>query len=141
MDCCGSKWGFRSTTMSLRDEDEVENEIQEPEQDPVHNPDLGCVNPTPVSLGMNLAAALATERHCGHRTNRKGRQLVTPISTATTKQKRNTMVAKITMVSTWRIRRVPSKSRVRFIVWIIWASMKMKGKLIIMGSCLGNFVD
>ncbi|KAL4312273.1 hypothetical protein GQ457_01G043320 [Hibiscus cannabinus] len=57
MGCCGSNWGFGSTTMSLRDEDE------EPEGDPVLNPDLGCVNPAPVSLGMNLAAALAAERH------------------------------------------------------------------------------
>ncbi|KAE8714888.1 Ethylene-forming enzyme [Hibiscus syriacus] len=55
--CCGSNWGFGSTTMNLRDEDELETEEQ------VRNPDPGCVNPALVSSGMNLAAALAAERH------------------------------------------------------------------------------
>ncbi|KAE8689685.1 hypothetical protein F3Y22_tig00110933pilonHSYRG00293 [Hibiscus syriacus] len=63
MGCCRSNWGFRSTTISLRDEDEVEDDIEEPEQEPVPNPDPGCVNPAPFSSGMNLAAALAAERH------------------------------------------------------------------------------
>ncbi|GMI72697.1 hypothetical protein like AT4G03965 [Hibiscus trionum] len=61
--CCGSNWGFGSTSMSFGDEDEVENEIEEPEQETVRNPDPDCVNSGPVSLGMNLAAALAAERH------------------------------------------------------------------------------
>ncbi|MBA0778399.1 hypothetical protein Gotri_006266, partial [Gossypium trilobum] len=61
MGCCGgSKWGFGSTTMSLRDEDEAE--IEE-EEERVAAADPGCVNPAPVPTGMNLAAALAAERH------------------------------------------------------------------------------
>ncbi|MBA0568914.1 hypothetical protein Golob_006380 [Gossypium lobatum] len=61
MGCCGgSKWGFGSTTMSLRDEDEAE--IEE-EEERVAAADPGCVSPAPVPTGMNLAAALAAERH------------------------------------------------------------------------------
>lgn len=76
MGCCGSTWGFRSTTMSVREDDdddvEVEEEVQEQQQqerveatNSAQIPDPGCVNPAPapVSSGMNLAAALAAERH------------------------------------------------------------------------------
>ncbi|GMI91436.1 hypothetical protein like AT4G03965 [Hibiscus trionum] len=55
MGCCGTTWGFGS-----RDNDgvvEVEERV-----DPSHNPDPGCINPAPVSSGMNLAEALAAER-------------------------------------------------------------------------------
>ncbi|XWS19352.1 hypothetical protein CRYUN_Cryun31cG0008200 [Craigia yunnanensis] len=69
MGCCGTTWGFGSTTMSVREDDDVEVEEQEQQQERVeatnagHNPDPGCLNPDPVSSGMNLAAALAAERH------------------------------------------------------------------------------
>ncbi|XVF27964.1 hypothetical protein REPUB_Repub14bG0154500 [Reevesia pubescens] len=71
MGCCGSTWGFGSTTVSVRDddEDEVDEQEQQQQQQRVeatnsgHNPDPGCVNPAPVSPGMNLASALAAERH------------------------------------------------------------------------------
>ncbi|XP_022714428.1 uncharacterized protein LOC111274039 [Durio zibethinus] len=69
MGCCGTTWGFGSTTMSVRDDDEVEVEEQEQQQEQVetttsgHNPNPGCINPVPVSSGMNLASALAAERH------------------------------------------------------------------------------
>ncbi|KAK6283484.1 hypothetical protein POUND7_002436 [Theobroma cacao] len=70
--CCGATWGLGSTTISVRDDDEVEV-VEEEEADQQreqveathsgHNPDPGCINPSPVSSGMNLAAALAAERH------------------------------------------------------------------------------
>lgn len=75
MGCCGATWGLGSTTMNVRDEDEVEmvEEEEEEEANRQHeraeatnsgqNPDPGCVNPSPLSSGMNLAAALAAERH------------------------------------------------------------------------------
>lgn len=64
MGCCGgSKWGFGPTTMSLRDEDEAEIEEEQEEEERVAAADPGCVNPAPVPSGMNLAAALAAERH------------------------------------------------------------------------------
>ncbi|XP_022724103.1 uncharacterized protein LOC111280850 [Durio zibethinus] len=68
MGCCGATWGFGSTTMSVREDDEVEVEEQEQQQERVeatnsdYNPDPDCVNPAPVSSAMNLAAALAAER-------------------------------------------------------------------------------
>ncbi|XVF26125.1 hypothetical protein REPUB_Repub13aG0273100 [Reevesia pubescens] len=70
MGCCGSTWGFGSTTMSIRDNNEVEGDEHEQEEqqgrveatNSGHNPDPDCVNPAPVSSGMNLAAALAAER-------------------------------------------------------------------------------
>ncbi|XP_038999485.1 uncharacterized protein LOC120125021 isoform X1 [Hibiscus syriacus] len=58
MGCCGTTLGFGSMTRSIRDEDgavEVEERV-----DP--HPDQGCINPAPVSSGMNLAEALAAER-------------------------------------------------------------------------------
>ncbi|XVE51042.1 hypothetical protein DITRI_Ditri02bG0006700 [Diplodiscus trichospermus] len=69
MGCCGTTWGFGSTTMSVGGDDDVDVEEQEQQQERVeardsgHNPDPHCVNPAPVSSGMNLAAALAAERH------------------------------------------------------------------------------
>ncbi|XVF87800.1 hypothetical protein PTKIN_Ptkin18bG0150100 [Pterospermum kingtungense] len=74
MGCCGTTWGFGSTTVSVREDDDVvEVDEEEQEQQQLerveatdisgHNPDPGCVNPAPVSSGMNLAAALAAERH------------------------------------------------------------------------------
>ncbi|XVE87715.1 hypothetical protein DITRI_Ditri19aG0010000 [Diplodiscus trichospermus] len=68
MGCCGTTWGFGSTTMSVREDDEVEVEEQEQQQERIegtnssHYLDPGCVNPASVSSGMNLAAALAAER-------------------------------------------------------------------------------
>ncbi|XP_039070017.1 LON peptidase N-terminal domain and RING finger protein 2-like isoform X2 [Hibiscus syriacus] len=63
MGCCGTTWGFGSMNTSVRDGDgdgvvEVEERV-----DPSRNPDPGCINPAPVSSGMNLAEALAAERH------------------------------------------------------------------------------
>ncbi|KAG8494370.1 hypothetical protein CXB51_012084 [Gossypium anomalum] len=60
MGCCGTAWGFGSTEMSVTDDGVVGAEGR---VDPGHNPDPGCINPAPVSSGMNLAEALAAERH------------------------------------------------------------------------------
>ncbi|OMO76882.1 Zinc finger, RING-type [Corchorus capsularis] len=69
--CCGATWGLGSTNMSVRDDDDevdVEEEAEQQQEraeatNSGHNPDPGCVYPSPVSSGMNLAAALAAERH------------------------------------------------------------------------------
>ncbi|KDP20692.1 hypothetical protein JCGZ_21163 [Jatropha curcas] len=64
--CCGATWGFRPTTISVRDDEEEPREQQTevvntgptPSQE-ISDPD--CL-PIPASSGMNLAAALAAER-------------------------------------------------------------------------------
>lgn len=75
--CCGPTWGFRPTTISVREEDEDEepDEFEQNHRDsdpvlragqsrePVSGSDLICLSSVPISSGMNLAAALAAERH------------------------------------------------------------------------------
>ncbi|XP_030553026.1 uncharacterized protein LOC115757074 isoform X1 [Rhodamnia argentea] len=86
MGCCGGPiWGFRSTTISVRDDDEGDTEIhhQLPQQPPprysdptslsgpeqaydtidrVLDPGCGVAEAQPAGSAMNLAAALAAER-------------------------------------------------------------------------------
>lgn len=79
MSCCGASWGFRPTTMSVReDDDDVDDVAQSQAQAQVHstvqsheevgraspviNPEGGCMGEAPVSPRMNLATALAAER-------------------------------------------------------------------------------
>ncbi|XP_042519835.1 peroxisome biogenesis factor 10-like [Macadamia integrifolia] len=72
MGCCGPSWSFKVSDMAVResDDEEVEEEgedrdrAQEMEmEEETEVPDLGCMDQeTPVS-GMNLATALAAERH------------------------------------------------------------------------------
>lgn len=66
--CCGSTWGFGATTM--RDDEDEEGQREEEEDvvyvvrdPPENNLDPGCVAPVISGSGMNLAAALAAERH------------------------------------------------------------------------------
>ncbi|CAI9760252.1 unnamed protein product [Fraxinus pennsylvanica] len=69
--CCGSTWSLRSTTVSERDDDEEEYDPPEPQIEAINvnnaqpqiesTPD--CINHSPAASGMNLAAALAAERH------------------------------------------------------------------------------
>ncbi|KAK8642236.1 hypothetical protein V6N13_011590 [Hibiscus sabdariffa] len=62
MGCCGTTCGFGSMTTSARDHDSTVVVVEE-RVDPSHNPDPDCINPAPVSSGMNLAEALAAERY------------------------------------------------------------------------------
>ncbi|XP_059663842.1 putative E3 ubiquitin-protein ligase XBAT35 [Cornus florida] len=74
MGCCGATWGFRSPSINIRDEEEneegpprqqtegVEN-IDVDQTQPENTSDPGCVGQTPATPGMNLATALAAERH------------------------------------------------------------------------------
>ncbi|KAL2524090.1 RING/U-box superfamily protein [Abeliophyllum distichum] len=69
--CCGSTWGLRPTTISERDDDEEEYGPQEPQIEVItvnHSPPENgstpdCISRSPAGSGMNLAAALAAERH------------------------------------------------------------------------------
>lgn len=93
MGCCGGPiWGFQATTISVHDDDDDgdEGEVQEAQGDTeIHNqlpqqhqqepgvtprlaleqlqygsePECAANSPTPVSSSLNLAAALAAERH------------------------------------------------------------------------------
>ena len=66
MGCCGAKWGFGATTVRGDDEDEEsqqEQVIYEGQDPPERSSDPDCTEPVPSSSGMNLAAALAAERH------------------------------------------------------------------------------
>ncbi|OWM83361.1 hypothetical protein CDL15_Pgr012842 [Punica granatum] len=88
MGCCGGPiWGFQATTISVHDDDdneegqvrqeeeqegdtEIHHQLpQQHQQDPEvtlqHGSELACTaeSPTPVLGSMNLAAALAAERH------------------------------------------------------------------------------
>lgn len=66
MGCCGAKWGFGATTVRGDDEDEEsqqEQVIYEDQDLPERSSDPGCTEPVPSGSGMNLAAALAAERH------------------------------------------------------------------------------
>ncbi|XP_077216998.1 uncharacterized protein LOC143851443 [Tasmannia lanceolata] len=64
--CCGSSWGFRgfsNNQMNVREEDEEEEEERMVEEStPPENPSGECVDQIP-AVGMNLATALAAERH------------------------------------------------------------------------------
>lgn len=51
--CCGANWGLRSTSVTVRPE-------EQPQRSPEPLPGHDCVGPS--SSGMNLAAALAAER-------------------------------------------------------------------------------
>ncbi|XP_062088263.1 uncharacterized protein LOC133794852 [Humulus lupulus] len=83
MGCCGATWGFRPTVISVRDnnDEENENDIEEGENQerqaletiinngtrqnqPENNTDPDCSDPDPghSAPSMNLAAALAAER-------------------------------------------------------------------------------
>ena len=79
MSCCGASWGFRPSTMTVReddndDDDGVQAQAQAQAQSmaqaqeevgqasPGISPDRGCVGEAPVSPRMNLATALAAER-------------------------------------------------------------------------------
>lgn len=74
--CCGAAWGFgRTATISVRDDEQ----LQQPQQQQLPNlsqllilgqantpnsdSDLDCLGPVHFGSGMNLAAALAAERH------------------------------------------------------------------------------
>ncbi|KAK9268150.1 hypothetical protein L1049_010591 [Liquidambar formosana] len=81
MACCGGTWGLRPTTMSIIEEedDDDDDEIQQQEEEhhrrqieeaidvgqiPAENSwDPECVGQIPAGSGMNLATALAAERH------------------------------------------------------------------------------
>ncbi|XP_022892272.1 death-associated inhibitor of apoptosis 1-like isoform X2 [Olea europaea var. sylvestris] len=69
--CCGSTWALRPTTVSERDDDEEEYGPLEPQIEVItvnHAPPQiestpDCISHSPAASGMNLAAALAAERH------------------------------------------------------------------------------
>ncbi|CAA3019903.1 uncharacterized protein LOC111389607 [Olea europaea var. sylvestris] len=69
--CCGSTWGLRPTSVSERDDDEQEYGPNEPQIEVIsvnHAPPENevtpeCISHSPAVSGMNLAAALAAERH------------------------------------------------------------------------------
>lgn len=66
MGCCGSSWSFGATTVRDDDEDEesqLEQVVYVGQAPPEGNSDPGCAEPVPSGSGMNLAAALAAERH------------------------------------------------------------------------------
>ncbi|KAG8634318.1 uncharacterized protein LOC110608003 isoform X2 [Manihot esculenta] len=70
--CCGATWGFRPTTISVRDDEEEAVEQEREEIDVINrgsNPTEGISDPgcpatpsIPASSSVNLAAALAAER-------------------------------------------------------------------------------
>ncbi|XP_021666173.2 uncharacterized protein LOC110654474 [Hevea brasiliensis] len=70
--CCGATWGYKSTAISVRDDEEEAPEQEQEEIEVINagpNPsegisDPGCPATTSIlaSSGMNLAAALAAER-------------------------------------------------------------------------------
>ncbi|XP_061340825.1 uncharacterized protein LOC133287266 [Gastrolobium bilobum] len=69
MGCCGATWGFRSASLTVRDDGQQEQPHQQQHQlhetDPGQDPNGSgpeCVGPTPAGSSMNLAAALAAER-------------------------------------------------------------------------------
>ncbi|XP_058081572.1 E3 ubiquitin-protein ligase SPL2-like [Magnolia sinica] len=70
MGCCGSSWGFGAPTqMHVREEEEEGGEGDMTRDVLVENPQEenawidGCLGQIPASTGMNLATALAVERH------------------------------------------------------------------------------
>ncbi|KAF8409626.1 hypothetical protein HHK36_005704 [Tetracentron sinense] len=62
MGCCGATWGLRASNMSVRDEDDEEQHQEELQAPPENSLDPACVE-IPAASGMNLATALAAERH------------------------------------------------------------------------------
>ncbi|GAV61237.1 zf-C3HC4_3 domain-containing protein [Cephalotus follicularis] len=88
MGCCGATWGFRPTSIGVRDNDEEGNQDQDQDQQQRHqhqqqivviNMDPGCPDPDPISPGMNLAAALAAERHLRASHEAEGTAARTPL--------------------------------------------------------------
>jgi hypothetical protein len=66
MGCCGANWGFRATTLRGDDEDEEsqrEQVVYLGQAPPEINSGPDCTESVPAGSGMNLAAALAAERH------------------------------------------------------------------------------
>lgn len=75
MGCCGTTWVFGGT--NVRDDNNSNNNVDDDDEEddvvvidvgpgqppPGHNPDPFCVSPVSSGSGMNLAAALAAERH------------------------------------------------------------------------------
>ncbi|XP_075664092.1 uncharacterized protein LOC142633728 isoform X2 [Castanea sativa] len=76
MGCCGTTWVFGGTNVRDNNSNNNNNIVDDDEEDdvvvidvgpaqapPGHNPDPLCVSPVSSGSGMNLAAALAAERH------------------------------------------------------------------------------
>ncbi|KAJ0081620.1 hypothetical protein Patl1_09841 [Pistacia atlantica] len=79
MGCCGTTWSFRPNTINLSDsEDEEQHHEHQQEDEEATNqvqiidpgqvrseitPDRDCLDQSLIGSGMNLAAALAAERH------------------------------------------------------------------------------
>lgn len=69
--CCGTTWGLRPNNISVRDDEDEEGGPQEPgievigvsQTSPGNGSTPECSDQIPASSGMNLAAALAAERH------------------------------------------------------------------------------
>ncbi|KAJ4976356.1 hypothetical protein NE237_001462 [Protea cynaroides] len=71
--CCGASWGFNSSDMPVRESDDEEEEREERDQRPEMDMEMeeemdgvldpGCVGEDRPASGMNLAMALAAERH------------------------------------------------------------------------------
>ncbi|XP_043688511.1 uncharacterized protein LOC122639685 [Telopea speciosissima] len=73
MGCCGASWSFKASDMAVRESDDEEVEGEGEDQDQAQEmemeeeteiPDPGCMDQDPpATSGMNLATALAAERH------------------------------------------------------------------------------
>ncbi|GKV01948.1 hypothetical protein SLEP1_g14454 [Rubroshorea leprosula] len=85
--CCGgATWASRSTNMSVRDDNDgyeseshqVETVVSSVQIRAENGSDPECTETTPVSSGMNLAAALAAERHFRATQEPEGGEVVGP---------------------------------------------------------------